>query len=488
MKILFATSEAFPLVKTGGLGDVAGHLPLALQQLGADVTLALPAYRSVLEKTASKVKGWISTSHGYALVRETRLENSDLRLWLIDHPGFSERAGPPYVDESGQPWRDNSIRFGVFSQALAKLGAGANGVGERFDIIHCNDWQTGLIPAYLSVQPERPATLFTIHNLAYQGIFPASCLETLHLPGELWSPLDGLVFHGQVSFIKGGLVFADRLNTVSPTYAREILTEAFGYGLAGLLDHRRRDLSGILNGVDLEEWNPATDRYIPQNYSASSLNDKAANKAALQKQLGLAPEKDAFLIGNVGRIVEQKGVDLIIDALPQLMKLPIQFALAGTGNSHFEDALRKAASQWPGKFACHIGYNEKLAHLIEAGADAFLMPSRFEPCGLNQMYSMVYGTPPIVSRTGGLNDTVTETTKQTLKNGSATGFFIEEMTPAGIHRAVQLALGIFSTPKVWRSLQLAGMRQDFSWEHSAREYIELYAQMKQTRKPAVAGR
>ena len=486
MKILFATSEAFPLVKTGGLGDVAGHLPLALQQLGAEVTLALPAYRSVLEKVDAPVVGWVSTSHGYALLRETTLESSGPRLWLIDHPTFSERPGPPYVDESGEPWRDNSIRFGAFSQALAKLAIGHSGAKEHFDIVHCNDWQTGLVPAYLSVEPERPATLFTIHNLAYQGIFPASCLETLHLPGELWSPLDGLVFHGQLSFIKGGLVFADRLNTVSPTYAREILDDAFGYGLTGLLNHRKRDLTGILNGVDLDEWNPATDRYIPQNYSAATLDDKAINKAALQKEFGLPPDPGAFLIGNVGRIVEQKGVDLIIDALPLLMKLPIQLVLAGSGDSLLEGALRKAAGTWPEKFACYIGYNEKIAHLIEAGADAFLMPSRFEPCGLNQMYSLAYGTPPIVSHTGGLADTVTETTKQTLKTGKATGFFIDKMDAGGINRAVQTALSIHSAPKAWRNLQLAGMRRDFSWEHSAREYIELYEQMTESGKAALA--
>ncbi len=477
MNVLFVTSEAFPLVKTGGLGDVAGHLPLALQQLGQTVTLALPAYQSVLDKTDSEIVAHVSTSHGYVLIRETQLNEQGPRLWLIDHPTFSERAGQPYVDDNGAPWRDNSIRFGVFSQAVAKIASGQTSLAERFDIVHCNDWQTGLVPAFLSVAEQRPRTLFTIHNLAYQGIFPASCLETLHLPGELWSPLDGLVFHGQVSFIKGGLVFADRITTVSPTYAREILSDSFSYGLAGLLNHRSNDLSGIINGVDLDEWNPQTDHYIPQTYNADTLEDKQVNKQALQARFDLPADPDIFLVGNVGRLVEQKGVDIIIDALPALMKLPLQLIITGTGNSNLEKALRQAAEKWPGRFACHIGYSEAVAHLIEAGSDAFLMPSRFEPCGLNQMYSLVYGTPPIVARTGGLNDTVTETTKETLKNGQATGFFIDELDATGLTRSVREAMGLFTSREVWQRIQRAGMRQDFSWNHSAGEYIRLYREM-----------
>ncbi|HBS26274.1 MAG TPA: glycogen synthase GlgA [Gammaproteobacteria bacterium] len=474
MKVLFATSEAYPLVKTGGLGDVAGHLPLALEQLGAEITVALPGYHSVLSKMATKVVAYASTSHGYALIREARLNSSGPRLWLVDHPLFSERPGAPYIDEKGEPWRDNSVRFGVFAQALAKVSAGQTELTDRFDIVHCNDWQTGLIPAFLSTESEKPATIFTIHNLAYQGIFPASCLETLQLPGELWSPLDGLVFHGQLSFIKGGLVFADHITTVSPSYAKEILTDAFSYGLAGLLNHRSHSLSGIINGIDTDEWNPQTDEKIPHIYSADNLSGKIKNKRALQKRMGLVENPKQFLIGTVARMVEQKGIDLIVDALPQLMKMPIQLVIAGTGNTAFEDALRDAMKKWPDKLSCHIGYDEELAHLIEAGSDTFLMPSRFEPCGLNQMYSLMYGTPPVVSRTGGLIDTVTDTTNTTLKAKTATGFFLHSMDITGLVSTIDNALKIYQQPNIWKSIQRNGMNQDFSWQHSAKEYIQLY--------------
>lgn len=477
MNVLFASSEAFPMVKTGGLGDVAGHLPLALRNLGIDVTLAIPGYYSILSEVYGEVIGYVSTSYGYALVREIEPETGGPRVWLVDHPLFAERQGAPYVDEKGAPWKDNSIRFGIFAQVLAKIAAGSTTFSERFDVVHCHDWQTGLVPAYLSMQKKRPVTIFTIHNLAYQGIFPASCLERLQLPGELWSPLDGLVFHGQLSFIKGGLVFADKITTVSPSYAREILSDDFSYGLAGLLNHRSADLVGIINGIDPEEWNPKTDTYIPATYDARTLENKRENKTALQRQLGLPVSADSFLIGNVGRMVEQKGINIIIDALPELMALPIQLVIAGTGDPAFEAAITEVSAQWPDKVACYIGYNESLAHLIEAGSDAFLMPSRFEPCGLNQMYSQAYGTPPIVSQTGGLQDTVTNTSQRTLAAGEATGFLMPTLDKAGLIAGVEAALHYFHEPENWTAIQQAGMRQDFSWAHSARAYVRLYREM-----------
>lgn len=474
MNVLFASSEAFPMVKTGGLGDVAGHLPLALQDLGVDVTLAIPGYHSILSEIYGELIGHVSTSYGYALVREIELEAKGPRIWLVDHPLFAERPGAPYVDDHGAPWKDNSIRFGVFAQVLAKIAEGSASFSKRFDVVHCNDWQTGLVPAYLSIKDHRPATIFTIHNLAYQGIYPSSCLERLQLPGELWSPLDGLVFHGQLSFMKGGLVFADKITTVSPSYAREILSDDYSYGLAGLLSHRSADLSGIINGIDPDEWNPKTDAYIPARYDIHTLANKRQNKIALQRQLGLPESADSFLLGNVGRMVDQKGINIIIDALPELMALPIQLVISGTGDPAFEADITRAAAQWPDKLACYIGYNESLAHLIEAGSDAFLMPSKFEPCGLNQMYSQAYGTPPIVSQTGGLQDTVINTSTTTLASGEASGFLMPTLDKHGLIAAVETALYHFHEPTNWTSIQHAGMTRDFSWWHSAREYLQLY--------------
>ncbi len=403
LKILFAASEAQPLIKTGGLADVAGSLPVALTHFDHDVRLVLPAYPKAVEsslplRTVATLR--LPGSSENVRVLEGTLDKK-LPLYLVDAPGLFDRSGNPYTDAAGNDWSDNPQRFALFCRAVVTLALDQAGLGWRPDLVHCNDWQTGLVPAMLSDEGSRPATIFTIHNLAYQGVF-----EQLHLPAKLWTP-NGLEFHQKLSFIKGGLAFADWVTAVSPTYAREILTPAFGYGLEGLLQHRIERLQGVLNGIDYHAWDPASDPAIAQHFDVGTFNLKHVNKLKLQQELGLPQSQDAFLLGHIGRLVEQKGVDMILDIVPGLVKQEnTQLVLLGSGDPRLEQALREAAAQNPERVAIYIGYDEQLAHRVEAACDCFLMPSRFEPCGLNQLYSLRYGTVPIVHRTGGLADTV----------------------------------------------------------------------------------
>ncbi len=475
-KVLFATSEAHPLAKTGGLGDVCGSLPPALRELGADMRLLLPAYpeaKRVAGSLRAVAQVPLTISDVPATLLEGVLPGSDVVLWLVDHAPAFAREGHPYLDASGEPWPDNAQRFAVFCDVALALARGRTHVAWRPDIVHCHDWQTGLVPALLAPHDDRPTTIFTIHNLAYQGLFPAETFTTLALPRALWS-LHALEFYGQLSFIKGGLAFADRLTTVSPTYAREIQTPAFGSGLDGLLRERADRLTGILNGIDVAEWNPATDKHLAQRYSARSLARKKANKLALQQEMRLPGDPERPLIGMIGRLVEQKGFDLALGAWPDLAERQAQLVVLGGGESRFESAWRELQRRYPEQVAVHIGYNEALAHRIEAGADMFLMPSRFEPCGLNQMYSLRYGTPPIVRRVGGLADTVIDAAPETLADGTATGIVFDDATPAALALAVTRALTLYADKHNWRALALAGMRQDFSWRKSAQEYLALY--------------
>lgn len=476
-KVLFAVSEAHPLIKTGGLADFAGSLPVALQELRHDVRLVLPAYRAALAQagTLHEVAELKLPGQESVRIMEGTLPGTRVTCWLVDAPEWFDRPGGPYSDQSGHDWPDNAARFTLFARAVVQLALGEAGFKWRADIVHCNDWQTGLVPALLATERQRPATLFTIHNLAYQGLFPADQFQTLKLPAALWAH-DGLEFHERLSFIKGGLMYADRINTVSPTYAREITTPALGYGLEGLLNHRAAHLSGILNGVDYRVWDPTHDPLMVKNYTPANLAFKAANKHWLQQHCALPAQEHIPLIGMVGRLVEQKGIDLLLGALPQLVKLPLQLVLLGSGVRHFEDALQDWASRYPERLSVRIGYNEELAHRIEAGADMFLMPSRFEPCGLNQLYSLRYGTVPIVRRTGGLADTVVDASVDNLKSDLATGIVFTEESGVALYNAVQRALELYAQPERWQGLMRAGMRQDFSWEASARRYSALYQQ------------
>lgn len=475
-KILYISSEAFPLIKTGGLGDVAGSLPAALLKQTQDVRLLLPAYPEVLGKIAKSKRCAVSSYYNLTVnIIETRLPGTDVFVWLVDCPAAFNRPGGPYTDNHGHPWHDNALRFAIFCHAAVDLSLDNLGLDWQPDVVHCNDWQSGLVPALLSLQPARPVTVFTIHNLAYQGVFDQQTFIDLHLPAELWQP-DGLEFYGELSFIKGGLAYADKVNAVSPTYAQEILQPEFGYGLDGLLTSRGEDLNGILNGIDEKLWNPGADTCLKQKYNRQSLAKKSVNKTELQQELSLPVDASIPMLGMVSRLVEQKGLDIILQALPTLLSMPLQIVILGTGQTHFEIELAEWAQKHPEFFKLVIGYDECLAHRIEAASDAYLMPSTFEPCGLNQLYSLRYGTLPIVTAVGGLADTVTDASAANIKNGTANGFVLKEQTAAALLSAVQQALKLYQQPAIWTQLQTTAMSGDFSWQTSAASYIALYQQ------------
>jgi starch synthase len=472
-RILFVTSEAYPLIKTGGLADVSGSLPLALKARGHDVRILMPAYGDLLAELNDVTAIIVRQANSAIEILEARLPNSDVPVWLLAHTGTFDRTGNPYLGADGKPWADNAERFALLARCAVEIAMDRLSFRWKPDIVHCNDWQTGLIPALLEDEPKRPATVFTIHNLAYQGLFPKETLERLVLPKRLWSP-HGLEFYDQLSFIKGGLVFADRINTVSPNYAKEIQGEEFGCGMEGLLRSRSGRLNGILNGIDADAWNPATDNLIAQTYDTDTLTEKAVNKSALRKKFGLKDDDEQAVVAMVGRMVQQKGIDLVIDILPELIKLPMQLVVLGSGEKRYEQTLRQWAQLYPDRIALTVGYNEELSHLIEAGADIFLMPSRFEPCGLNQMYSQRYGTVPIVRRVGGLADTVDDINPTNLTLGTASGIVFDEAQDHALLQAVERAVALFQNKPQWEKLQRTGMNKDFSWQTSAKLYEKLY--------------
>lgn len=484
MRVLFATSEVWPLVKTGGLGDVSYSLPHALMDQGADVRLVIPAYRSVLEKVESfEVLGWSSFYLAGQLQQVRILEASHpqfkMPLWLIDSQNHFDREGNPYLHADGYDWPDNAERFVLFSKAVAQLGVDAMNTGWKPDVVHANDWQTGMVPTLLDEEPERPRRVFTIHNMAYGGYFSHEEYNRLHLPWHHWSA-EGVEFYGNLSMLKAGMVYADAITTVSPTYADEICTPAFGYGMEGVLSSRRYKLSGILNGIDTQVWNPASDEYIPHHYSAKRRNPgKKNNKKALLESFG-AEVTDAMLeaplLGMVSRLVEQKGIDMVVDSVPHLLAhTDANFVLIGTGHAYFESRLQMLADEYPERVFVLIGYDEARSHLLEAGSDIFLMPSRFEPCGLNQMYSLRYGTIPLVHRTGGLADTVVNVFDQAGNfNPDGNGFVFD--TPDSIHlsRTIEQALDLYKDKKQWHALQRNAMNEDYSWARSAQAYLNIY--------------
>lgn len=478
MKILFASSEIYPLIKTGGLADVSGSLPRAIRNLRHDIRVVLPAYRGVAAR-AGKIKVLASLglegAPGEIRILQGRLPGSTVPLYLVDCPELFERDGGPYSAPEGGDWPDNARRFALFARAVSALALDRVGLDWAPELVHGNDWQTGLVPALLSREARRPATLFTIHNLAYQGLFPPETLAELKLPPDWWS-VDGLEFYDQLSFIKGGLVYADWISTVSPTYAQEIQTPEYGCGLEGLLTTRADRLSGILNGVDYRDWSPCNDAHLVRPYSVRRQAGKADNKRALQEDFGLPP-RDVPLLGHVGRLVEQKGIDLLLEVLPELLERDIQLVILGSGHAELERMLQEIQAAHPRQVGIRIGYSEPLAHRLEAGADMFLMPSRFEPCGLNQLYSLRYGTVPIVRRTGGLADSVVDATPERLADDSATGFQFEAAEAPALLEAIERALALHAQPEAWRRLVTRGMQQDFSWPRSAQHYLELYQQL-----------
>jgi starch synthase len=472
-KVLFVTSEAHPLIKTGGLADVSGSLPKALTELGQDVRIILPYYQAVKIDREIRHRSILRVNNCNVELLETRLPGSEVIVWLVNYPAYFGTPGNPYLDERGLPWSDSAERFALFCRIAVEVAMNRAWLDWKADIVHCNDWQSGLAPALLSLEHDRPRIVFTIHNLAYQGLFPRQTFASLNIPGQLWNP-DGVEFHGMLSFIKGGLVYSDRITTVSPSYALEIQTPEFGYGLEGLLKHRQNQLTGILNGIDLEHWNPETDPYLAHTYSATTLDKKPANKQALQHRLGLPVNAAVPVLGLISRLVQQKGIDLVLESLAQMASMPLQFVLLGSGDKEYQQRLLNFAQLYPQKISITLGYDEHLSHLIEAGADIFLMPSRFEPCGLNQMYSQRYGTVPIVRSTGGLADTVTDALPHTLADGSASGIAFSTAHGDTLLEAVKRALLLYHMPKIWKKMQQTGMHKDFSWKHSAEQYLYLY--------------
>jgi starch synthase len=488
LRILFATSECAPLVKTGGLGDVSAAFPAALKTLGLDARILLPGYRPVLAQLPDcrEVARFAATADFPAARLLQGQTPPGVPLLALDCPELYERAGGPYQNEAGSDWTDNALRFGLLSRVAALLGSADSPLRWQPDVVHCNDWQTGLAPAYLRYAAgARAATLQTIHNLAYQGIFEPQFVAALGLPPECFTP-DGVEYYGKLSFLKSGLQFADAITTVSPTYALEIQSEPLGFGLQELLAERRDCLSGILNGIDTGLWNPATDPLIAGRYDADTLAAKAVNKSALQRRLGLAPTPAMPLFAVVSRLTAQKGLDWLLAIAPQVLALPAQLAILGGGEPQLERSFRALAHSHTGQVSTTIGFDEALAHLIEAGADAFLMPSRFEPCGMNQMYSQRYGTPPITRATGGLVDTVVDCSATTLADGSASGFVFHDASAGALLAAVERAAGTWRDKASWRALQRNGMARDFGWETSARHYAAIYARLAKKRKEAVA--
>ncbi len=463
MNVLFASSEVAPWSKTGGLGDVAAALPRALARRGHEVTVVTPLYGCV-DRSGLGATG--ETALGAPILAVRPAER--LTVAFLDHQGyFGSRAA--LYGEHGKDYPDNAARFHFLCRALPEV---ARALGrEPVDILHLNDWQTGLAALEHArrrgVAPGLTRCVMTIHNLGYQGLFEKEVIPALGLPWDVFTP-DGLEFWGRANFLKAGIAFADRITTVSPTYAREIQTYEQGFGLDGLLRARSDRLHGILNGVDTEEWNPATDPHLAARYSADDLAGKAACRAALCRELGIDGE-GKLLLGIVSRIAGQKGFDILLEGLDRLLQRPVSLAILGSGDPVLVRALEEARARWPGRIGLRVGFDEGMAHRVEAGADAFLMPSRYEPCGLNQMYSLRYGTVPIVRRTGGLADTVEE-------SEYGTGFLIPSHHAVELLAAVDRAHAVFVNPEAWRALQLRGMAEDHSWNRSAAAYEAVYRQ------------
>lgn len=480
LKILFAAAEVAPLMKTGGLADVAYALPKMLCEMGHDVRVAMPCYRGVpLEDRGVPVASCEAHLGGGVVrgaLRESILPGTDVPLYLIEHEQFFDRERP--YDSGGGEYQDNVARFSFFSRALLN---GVRATGWRPDVVHCNDWHTALMPAYLKTHLAHDAfwggtpSLFTIHNLMYQGRYPAWLLPDTGLGWELFTP-EYLEFYGDINLMKTGIAFADKVNTVSRRYAKEIQSEEFGHGLDGLLRHRSSDLSGILNGVDYSEWNPANDKHLPKFFDAEHLDARGACKEKLQEEFGL-PKRDVPLFGMATRLVWQKGLDIVAEALPKLLQRDIQIALLGTGDAVFEQFFSDLASRFPAKFGARIQYDAGIAHRIHGGADFYLMPSHFEPSGLSQLYSLAYGSVPIVRKTGGLGDSIRDCTRANIDKGRATGIVFSAPSADDFTRAITRAERLYENRDQFRRVQIAGMGQDFSWTRSADHYVRLYRQI-----------
>lgn len=486
LKILFVSSEVFPFVKTGGLADVSSALPQMLSELGHEVRIVIPKYGAVDDR---KFK-----IHEIVRLKDLQVKIGDkdvifslkscflpgprvrVQIYFLDNQEYFGSRNSLYVDpKTGKDYPDNDERFILLSRSVMEL---IIKLGWIPDVIHLNDWQCGLIPAYLkTVYKDQEGfdqfkTLFTVHNLAYQGEFPVTTFKKTGLPKELESVSKGIVHNGKINFMKSGLMFADVINTVSQTYANEIRTkEEYGEGLKDVLAKRKDSLFGIVNGIDKNVWNPEKDKQIPTNYSAKNIEEKLNNKKELAERFNLPFTENVPIIGLISRLYDSKGLDLVHKAFADLMKLDVQVVLLGTGDQKYHTLFDKMTSKYPKKFASYLGFNDELAHLIEAGSDMFLMPSKYEPCGLNQMYSLAYGTVPIVRETGGLADTVI---KYNEKTEEGTGFTFKKYDAEEMVKEIKRAVKVFEDKKSWQKIMRAGMKLDFSWDVSAKRYIELY--------------
>lgn len=490
MKVLYVCAELFPFLKTGGLADVSAGLPPALQALGCDVRLLMPAFPAIVSQiTSSRTIATLPDGPlpwgkapvlPAAEVALASLPGLAISLYLVHAPALYERPGNPYLGPDGKDWADNAQRFAALGWAGALLGQGLDPAWLP-DVIHGHDWHAGLTAAYVrafaDAGRDTPATVFTIHNMAYQGLFPASIFPQLGLPASHFA-MDGLEFYGQVSFMKAALHYADRIATVSPTYAREITSEPQGCGLDGVLRARATVLSGILNGVDYQVWNPASDRWLPSAYDLDTLSGKASAKHALQLRFGLAPRANALVFGVVSRLSVQKGLHLLPQVIAQLVQRGGQLAVLGQGETALEQSLVDAALQYPGQVGVQIGYDEGTAHALVAGADVILVPSAFEPCGLTQLYGLRYGSLPLVRRVGGLADTVVDCTLENLDEGCATGFVFDELSADGLSSALRRAFALFRRPAQWVAVQRRGMGLRFDWPTAAQHYLAMYKSLR----------
>ncbi len=480
LSVLSVASEAFPLVKTGGLADVVGALPAAVEPHGVAMTVMLPGYPAVLGRIGPvrTVYRWPDLLGAEARLLVTQVDG--FALLVLDAPELFGRPGTPYADAEGVEWPDNGRRFAALADAAAEVARGVV-PGLSFDVLHAHDWQAAMAAAYLryATPVGVVASVVTIHNIAFQGRFDADLFSALGLPAEAWS-IDGVEYYGGVGFLKAGLLAADAITTVSPSYADEIRSSAFGMGLEGLIDGRHDRLSGIVNGIDPAVWSPVSDPALPQRYSVDTLDLRAANKHALEAEFGLERgDGPVFIV--VSRLAWQKGMDLLIGCLDEMVARGGRLAMLGSGEADLERGFIDAADRHPGRIGVRIGYDEPRSHLMQGGGDAILVPSRFEPCGLTQLYGLAYGCVPVVARTGGLADTVIDANEAALAAGVATGIHYDPAAPDGLCRAIRRAIELYTHGDVWRTMQRAGMGADFSWVQSGRRYARLYRDLARSR-------
>lgn len=475
MQVLAVASELYPLVKTGGLADVAGALPLALRHYRVSTKTLIPGYPAVMAKLRDTTPrlhfdDLLGVS---AHVIETHIDGLD--LLVLDAPELFDRPGGPYADAAGADHPDNWRRFAALSLAAARIAAGQM-EGWQPDLVHVHDWQAGLVPAYMRYgEAEELPSLITIHNIAFQGRFDASILPHIGLPAHAYD-IDGVEFYGGVGYLKAGLQASWAISTVSPTYAEEILIPEFGMGLEGLLAVRASHLSGIVNGIDTDVWDPRSDTALVSHYNASTLHARMANKRAVEQRFGLE-EDDGPLFCVISRLTLQKGMDVLAELADEIVALGARLAVLGSGDPVLEEALAAASARHPGRIAIIRGYDEPLSHLMQAGSDAILIPSRFEPCGLTQLYGLRYGCVPVVSRTGGLNDTVIDANPAAISAGAATGVSFNAVTADNLRRAIRRTVSLYQSPKIWSGMQKQGMKSDVSWDKSAGLYADLYAHL-----------